>query len=158
MPAYRPAIDRFVEKYVVAENGCWLWTARLNAGGYPTFRTERGEPQRNVLAHRWAYEHLIGPIPEGLDVGHKCHDADGQCAGGPTCPHRACVKPDHLQPETRQENTLAGNTIAAAQALMTQCLSGHEFTPENTYVSKEGRRQCRMCNNSATRRRKRLAA
>lgn len=28
----------------------------------------------------------------------------------------------------------------------TRCIRGHEFTPENTYTAKNGRRQCKTCN------------
>lgn len=31
--------------------------------------------------------------------------------------------------------------------LKTHCHKGHEFTPENTYVFKGGRRYCRKCHN-----------
>ena len=42
-------------------DGCWLWTAYLNRTGYGQFRVNR----RGVLAHRFAYELVVGPIPAG---------------------------------------------------------------------------------------------
>lgn len=42
-------------------------------------------------AHRWAYEFLVGEIPEGLTLDHLCRN-------------KACVMPDHLEPVTQAEN------------------------------------------------------
>ena len=46
---------------------------------------------RVVLAHRFAYEMLIGPIPEGLESDHLCRN-------------RPCVRSTHIEPVTRSEN------------------------------------------------------
>lgn len=49
--------------------------------------------QRKV--HRFAYEHFIGPIPDGREVGHTCCTED--CPNpGDGDPHRSCVNPRHL--------------------------------------------------------------
>lgn len=47
---------------------------------------------RQVLAHRWHYEQVHGPIPDGLDLDHLCSN-------------RACHADDHLEPVTPAENT-----------------------------------------------------
>lgn len=62
-------------------------------GGYGAFHI--GEPDRIVSAHRWAYEEIIGPIPEGLEIDHLCRTP-------------ACVNPAHLEPVTRSVNMLRG--------------------------------------------------
>lgn len=84
---------------------CWLWTGSLNKG-YGKVELGGGD----VPAHRWVYERLVGPIPDGLDLDHMCHNEDPTCAGGDTCPHRACVRPDHLLPSTRSDNLRRGRT------------------------------------------------
>jgi hypothetical protein len=63
--------------------GCWLWAGTRNAEGYGVFTTAAG---RKVRAHRWLALDLE------LVQGHACHDRDRWCPGGPTCPHRACVR------------------------------------------------------------------
>lgn len=127
-----PPIQRFEKKYIPEPmSGCWLWTAGLHGGRYGNFYF-RG---RHVQAHRWSYEYHVGPIPEGLELDHKC------CI-------KICVNPDHLRPVTARENVLLGDSIAARNAGKTSCVHGHEFTPENTlYQMRYGRafRRCRIC-------------
>lgn len=48
---------------------------------------------------------------------------------------------------------IGGLANGARQRARTHCKRGHEFTPENTYVSKQGFRQCRECHNAKMRRR-----
>ncbi len=103
---------------------CWLWTAARYPNGYGTIRID-GTPGRMVSAHRLAYEKLIGPIPEGLEIDHLCRQ-------------RSCVNPAHLEPVTHAEN------VRRMGAAITHCKRGHEFTPENTRRH-EGRRRCRAC-------------
>jgi hypothetical protein len=119
---------------------CWLWTAGKDHHGYGVFWAHG----RSTSAHRAAYELLIGPVPDGLDLDHVCHNDSG-CAGAATCLHRRCVNPDHLEAVTTRENILRGVSPSALSARKTHCLRGHEFTPENTYVKPSGIRECRTC-------------
>lgn len=59
---------------------CWPWTGTLTGDGYGNFRAGGGM----VKAHRWSYEHHIGPIPDQFEVDHMCHN-------------RVCVNPAHLR-------------------------------------------------------------
>lgn len=93
------------------------------------------------MAHRWSYQKLVGPIPEGMVLDHKCHN-DTDCLGGTTCPHRACVNPAHVEPKTIAENVANSHRTGVK---MTHCKRGHEFTPENTIIRKNGWRNCRKC-------------
>lgn len=88
-----PEVERFWAKVDKdGSGGCWLWTG-ASTRGYGTFgvgyRAEH--THRKVYAHRWVYEHEIGPIPEGFQVDHLCFV-------------RLCVNPAHLEAVTQQEN------------------------------------------------------
>jgi hypothetical protein len=81
------AEQRFWAK-VTKTDECWLWTGCLARGGYGHF----WNGTRQVGAHRYAYELLVGPIPEGMQLDHRL-----------TCPKR-CVNPAHLRPATNKQN------------------------------------------------------
>jgi hypothetical protein len=63
------------------------------------------------------------------------------------CDTKLCVNPWHVEPRTQQQNLhRSAKTLNAINAAKTHCIQGHEFTPENTYISKtNGQRVCRMC-------------
>ncbi|MGW3144886.1 HNH endonuclease signature motif containing protein [Streptomyces sp. NPDC001177] len=126
-------VDRFGPAPTTAPalGPCWLWTASKNNNGYGQFTLRQDGRRRLVLPHRWIYELVKGPIPSGMEIDHRCNT-------------RACVRPSHLRVATHRENTLRGNSITAQMARKTHCKNGHEFTPENTYYQKRGRR-CRPC-------------
>lgn len=111
-------------------NGCWIWTGGRTGAGYGAISIGR----RVALAHRYVYEHLIGPIlAQTLD--HLCRVT-------------LCVNPDHLEPVSMSENLRRGNGVTAKNARKTHCKYGHEFTPENTYTHKTKNgigRACKMC-------------
>ena len=68
-------------------NRCLLWPHALNSDGYGVLRV-RG---RLELAHRMAYRLHKGLIPRGKEVDHVCRN-------------RACINPDHLTGESKQDN------------------------------------------------------
>jgi hypothetical protein len=127
----RTAEERFREKFQVDEaTGCWVWTASRFPAGYGQFRWS---PAKNGYAHIWAYEHYIGPVPEGLELDH-------------TCRRRECCNPEHLEPVTHLENLMRSPVApAATNAAKTKCKRGHELTEANTYISRRGERICRPC-------------
>jgi len=84
---------------------CWLWTGTLDRDGYGVFRVRRPTDWTYVRAHRWSYEHHHGFMPASLTLDHRCHTNDRRCPGGRVCPHRRCVRPDHLEIVTSAENT-----------------------------------------------------
>lgn len=131
-------IDRVMCRVSIDEStGCWLWTAG-RSGGYARIKIGRS----SVNAHRVAYQLLVGPIPEGTELDHLCRV-------------RHCVNPEHVEPVTRKENILRGESPTARNARKTHCEHGHAFTPENTIVRPSGWRGCRLCGRAAQRRYKR---
>ena len=130
--------DRFWAKVNKAtSSGCWEWTA----GKHQDYGVFGISSTHLVKAHRFAYEEIVGPIPEGLILDHLCRN-------------RSCVNPAHLEPVTNKENVLRGEGIAAKNAVKTHCKHGHEFTEENTYITYRGDRSCRTCQRSWNRKRR----
>lgn len=84
----------------VQPNGCWRWKGAVISTGYGHMR-HKGQ---YVVAHRFAYELLVGPIPAGLALDHLCHNRDLSCRFPAPCLHRLCVNPTHLEPVTYGEN------------------------------------------------------
>ena len=71
---------------------CWDWIGSVNK------RTGYGKKQfdgRTLLAHRWMYERMIGPIPTGMVINHICRN-------------RRCVNPQHLEVVTQTVNCRKG--------------------------------------------------
>lgn len=122
-----------------SSNGCWTWTGTLFWNGYGCLKIWLGDKYQHVGVHRLAYEHFIGPIPADREIDHLCRN-------------RACCNPAHLEAVSRRENQLRGEGFPAKNAAKTHCLYGHEFTPENTYIRKNGR-GCRKCDLEAKKRR-----
>lgn len=128
--------------------GCWMWNGAKSRNGYGQFRTAK-----DVLhyAHRYAYEQLVGPIPDGLQLDHLCKA-------------RACVRPDHLEPVTQVENIRRSDLrVGRAKwlATITHCPQGHPYDEANTRVGSRGSRSCKECNRTRSReyqRRKRASA
>lgn len=51
----------------------------------------------------------------------------------------------------REGLALGGKASGAKQQAKTLCSHGHAYTPENTYLTKEGWRNCRQCHNAKMR-------
>lgn len=127
MPTLAPE-PRFLARYSPQPDGCWLWTGGHNDRGYAKFSING----KSTYAHRWAYEHFVGPIPAGLYIDHLCRTP-------------GCVNPAHLEPVTHVENVSRGISPTAANSRKTHCVHGHEFTPDNTMVERDGSRRCKTC-------------
>lgn len=119
---------RFVDKN---PKGCWLWTGGTN-GRYGRFFAGGRRDAGAAYAHRWSYEHFVGPIPDALEINHLCLTP-------------LCVRPDHLEVTTPRANIRYGVGQAARKARQTMCVNGHPFNEANTYIKPNGCRTCRAC-------------
>lgn len=76
--------EEFFSKISRGPGGCWTWEGRVGNDGYGR--------AGHKLAHRVAYELLVGPIPKGADLHHRCR-------------HRSCVNVrGHVIPVPRALN------------------------------------------------------
>ena len=70
------------------ETNCWNWKGGLTKG-YARFYLP--ETQQLTYAHRWSWELANGPVPEGLELDHTCHN-------------KRCCNPKHLEAVTHAVN------------------------------------------------------
>lgn len=124
--------DRFWAKVTVADSGCWEWQASRFPAGYGKFWLN-GKTER---AHRVAYMFSVGPIPEGLEIDHKCVNPP-------------CVRPDHLEAVTSKVNSQRSKS---ANREKTHCPQGHPYSGDNLYRRNDGGRECRACHRERQRR------
>lgn len=121
----------FLDRVTRRKDGHWSLKAGKNNGGYTYF----WNGEKMVTSMRFAYELLIGPIPDGLVPDHVCRV-------------RWCCNPAHAEITTQGENVRRGDAprLSRERALaMTHCAQGHELTPENTYPRPDGLRRCLTC-------------
>lgn len=116
-------------KRVEKTDDCWWFTGYRDSRGYGYLYLTGASSNS---AHRISYEEAKGPIPHGLHIDHLCR-------------HPSCVNPAHLEAVSLKENVLRGIGITARNARKTHCPKGHEYSPENTYRDKTGKRSCKAC-------------
>ncbi len=81
-------VEELFWSHVEKTDGCWLWTAAVNRGGYGLFSVEK----KTCKAHRYAWQFIYKQfLPAGFDLCHHCD-----------VPH--CVREDHLFVGTRADN------------------------------------------------------
>ena len=118
-------LDRLFDKVSVGlPSECWEWIASTNQDGYGQFWVE----DERYRAHRLMYSLINGGVSKGKVLDHLCRNT-------------ACVNPFHLEEVSQRANIHRGET----NANKTNCPQGHPYNKENTYISPEGKRQCRTC-------------
>lgn len=82
------------------DGDCLVWTGCQDGQGYGMVQ-RRGRSHRT---HRWMWEVVNGPIPEGMLVDHICWN-------------RACINIEHLRLATRQQNNYNLQSAKPGRAL-----------------------------------------
>jgi hypothetical protein len=142
----RSVFDRFLQRVDLTVDNCWEWTGTLTKAGYGRHYVPG---RRFVAAHRWSYEWFVGPIPDELVIDHLCRN-------------RACVRPDHLEAVTNEENIRRGDLTGYAwRRRLKSCPQGHAYDEANTIWSPSSNgepvrrcRECRRLQSQESRRRK----
>jgi hypothetical protein len=135
--AKKPPIERFMRFVLVGEGDeCDLWTGTPDKTGYGQFNSGT----RAIGAHRWILSYALG-----RDLAPKEN-------ANHTCDTPLCVKLSHLYLGTQKQNVQdmwergRARTWAVMNAERTHCKRGHEFTTENTRLTRNGTsRSCRAC-------------
>ena len=124
----RAELARLNRNITTDPTGCWLWTGQLNSNGYAWGARGPGHTRRVI--HRILWEHYKNQeVPEGMQLDHLCRV-------------RNCVNPEHFEVVTPSQNTKRQDH---AERRKTHCPKGHEYSEQNTRITKEGKRVCRQC-------------
>jgi hypothetical protein len=96
----RPLRERLLERlmvdlhsyYLVDGSPCWTWTGgkRQRGRGYGSIG-RGGRGGGSLYPHIVAYEMQFGPVPEGLELDHRCQNPP-------------CCNPAHLEAVTKPIN------------------------------------------------------
>lgn len=136
-PVAQPTMVRLERSFHVEPNtGCWLWLGHLATGGYGSTPRMRDGRWVSARAHRVVYEEVRGPIPDGLELDHLCHQ-------------RCCVNPDHLEPVTHQENVRRATVYRRGAT----CKRGHLRTAHSVSCGGGKYFRCKACHRDIERQR-----
>jgi hypothetical protein len=136
-------IEKFLSKICIKDDGCWDWLGSGVNTGYGKF----WDGNRLVFVHRYSYEWFNNvKLPEydcvNYEIDHLCRN-------------RKCVNPDHLELVTHKINVQRGSASevnSLRNKAITQCIHGHPFNKNNTYIRKNGERMCKTCRRENMRR------
>lgn len=108
---------------------------------YQGARTAKGYGRRYIgqhryqYLHRWVWEQINGPIPEGMLVLHRCDNPP-------------CFLYEHLFLGTVQDNSIDMMSKGRGKGQFgskDSCPQGHPYDDENTAINSRGHKVCRIC-------------
>lgn len=127
-----------------ADNECWPWVGVKDQRGYGQIHANG----KRIKATCFSWELFHGAkFPSAMEACHSCDNPN-------------CVNPKHIWPGTHRENML---DAAKKQRLfipprpktrdqrpvVTHCYRGHEYSEENTYLTRRGAKVCKICRKMA---------
>jgi hypothetical protein len=133
MKKFTTMIGAFITQLMKNSDECWFLSTKPYKTGYSCFKFNG----QRTSGHRFAYQLIRGPIPDGFQLDHLCRN-------------RACVNPFHLEAVTQKVNLLRGNGICARNARKIVCLRGHPLIGDNLYIRSGGKRDCKQCRRKAS--------
>lgn len=92
----RSVAERFWEKVVITETGCWEWIGSKTPKGYGLFAVAT---KHVVQVHVYAFTEWVGPVPPGHYVLHRCNN-------------RACVNYEKCLYSGTQKQNMADREAA----------------------------------------------
>lgn len=133
--------DKFWDKVAfIPFHSCWEWIgAKRCKRGYGGFH--HPDLKKDVLATRFIYEKLIGPIPYKMVICHKCDNPK-------------CIRPEHLFLGSQKDNMIDAQKkgrlfVGRPNSIKTHCKQGHLLSEDNLlyfYVDKRRlNRRCKLC-------------
>lgn len=79
--------DRILSRVRIEDNGCHIFTGAKDGCGYGRVKNIGTA----VATHRWAWQQANGPVPQGMQVLHRCDNP-------------SCINPAHLWLGTHADN------------------------------------------------------
>lgn len=83
----QPSPEKRFAGQLERRGGCLVWTGSYCGSGYGQIRVDG----KRIKVHRYAWERVNGPVPQGMEIDHICHN-------------RKCVDVCHLRLATREQN------------------------------------------------------
>ena len=129
-PKPKALLDRMFP-FLEWQGDCLVWTGGTDEKGYGRVWAPGWD---TPLAHRLVWLLHQGDLEEPL-LRHACDNPP-------------CCNLEHLVPGDARSNAadmLERHRENPPWRGVTVCKRGHRFTPDNTYITPDGRRNCRRC-------------
>ena len=135
-PAIAERLLRRLPTYIDASGDCWEWLGGRSRKGYGQLGFYDGVSRSHVLAHRFVWDALCGPIDPDMVIDHRCYNT-------------ACVNPDHLELTTiKVNNQRARSSFWKVAKQKPQCNRGHAYAEHGrVWIRPDGstNRYCLQC-------------